>query len=65
MFMDQKTQYIFLSFCLLRAAPVAYGSSQVRGLSGAVAAGLYHSHSNARFKPHLRPTPQLTVTPDP
>ena len=27
------------------------------------AAGLRHSHSNARSKPHLQPTPQLTVTP--
>ena len=25
---------------------------------------LHHSHSNARSKPHLRPMPQLTATPD-
>ena len=36
------------------AAPAAYGGSQARGL--------YHSHSNARSKPRLRPTPQLTAT---
>ena len=34
----------FVFFCLLafsRAAPMAYGDSQARGLIGAVAAGLY------------------------
>ena len=35
------------AFCLFRAAPAAYGGSQARGLVGAVAAGLHHSHSNA------------------
>ena len=53
------------SFLLFRAAPVAYGDSQARGQIGAVAAGLHHSHSNTRPKPHLRPTPQLTATLDP
>ena len=53
-----------LSF-FFRAAPVAYGDSQARGLIGAVPAGLGHSHSNARSEPHLRPTPQLMATPDP
>ena len=57
--------FSFFVFCLFRAAPAAYGSSQARGLIGAVAAGLRHSHSNDRSKPHLRPTPQLTATPDP
>ena len=38
---------------------MAYGSSQGRGRIGAAAAGLCHSHSNARYEPHLRPTPQL------
>ena len=38
---------------LFRAAPVAYGSSQVRGRIRATAAGLYHSHSNARSEPLL------------
>ena len=36
-----------------------------RGLLGAVATGLCHSHSNARSEPHLRPTPQFTATLDP
>ena len=44
---------------------MAYGGSQARGRIGAVAAGLHHSHSNARSGPRLRPTPQLTATPDP
>ena len=35
-------------FCLFRAAPVADGGSQAGGRIGAVAAGLDHSHSNAR-----------------
>ena len=48
-----------------RAAPAAYGDSQARGLIRATAAGLHHSHSNARSKPCLRPTPQCTATPDP
>ena len=46
--------FYFLSFCLSRAAPVAYGGSQARGAIGAVAASLHHSHSNAGSEPrHL------------
>jgi len=44
---------------------VAYGGSQARGLIRAVAINLRHSHSNSGSEPHLRPTPQLTATPDP
>ena len=36
-----------LVFCLFRAAPAAYGSSQTKHQIGAAAAGLYHSHRNA------------------
>ena len=50
--------WVFLSF---RAAPVAYGGSQVRGGIRATAAGLHHSHSNFRFEPHPWPMPQLTA----
>ena len=50
---------------LIRAAPAAYGGSQARGQIEAVAASLCQSHSNAGSEPHLRPTPQLTETPDP
>ena len=57
----------FFSFCpfaFSRAAPMAYGGSQARGLIRAVATGLHHSHSNGGSEPHPRPTPQLTATPD-
>ena len=57
--------YIFFVFCLFRAAPSAYGGSQARGLIRAIPPGLCHGHSNAGSEPSLRPTPQLTATPDP
>ena len=43
----------FFFFCLFRAAPAAYGSSQAGGQIGAADAGLRHSHSNTGSKPHL------------
>ena len=52
-------------FSFLMAVSVAYGGSQVRDQTRAAAAGLLHSHSNARSEPHLWPTPQLVATPDP
>ena len=55
--------FFFQSFCLFRAAPMAYGVSQARDEIRAVAASLYHS--NARHEPRLLPTPQLTSMPDP
>ena len=57
--------FFFCLFAFSRAAPVAYGGSQARGLMGAVATSLCQSHSNTESKPHLQPTPQLTATPDP
>ena len=45
--------FILFIFLVFRAVPVAYGGSQARGQFGAVAAGLYHSHSNARSELHL------------
>ena len=56
---------IFFFFVFYRATPAAYGSSQARGLIGAMAAGLHHSHSNVGSEPHLWPTPELMATPDP
>ena len=47
---------LFFVFCLFRATPKAYGGPQARGLIGAVAAGLHHSHSNTGSEPHLQPT---------
>ena len=58
--------YLFIYFGLFvfsRAAPTAYGGSQARGPIGAVTAGW--SHSSAGSEPHLRPTAQVTATPDP
>ena len=51
-------------FCFVfsRAAPAACGGSQARGLIGAVAAGLRHSHSNSGSELRLRPTAELTAT---
>ena len=56
--------YLFI-FCLFRAASMAYGGSQARGLIKAVAASLHQSHSNARSEPCLQPIPQLMATQDP
>ena len=44
---------VFLSFSLYRAASMAYGGSQARGLIRAVAADLCQNHSNARSKTGL------------
>ena len=49
--------FLFFSSFFFRDAPVAYGSSQVMGQIGAVAAGLRHSHSNAETELPLQPTP--------
>ena len=62
----------FFFFLLLRATPIAYGSSQARGQIQAVAAGLelqlpaYTTvHSNMGAEPCLQPTPRLMATSDP
>ena len=52
-----------LTYCLFRAAVVAYGGSQARGQIGAAAPSLCHSSTGS--EPCLRPTPQLTATLDP
>ena len=57
--------FFFFFFLHFLADTVAYGDSQSRSPIGPMAAGLHHSHSNARFEPLLQPTPQLTATPDP
>ena len=41
--------FLFFVF-FFRATPTAYGSSQDRGWIRDVAAGLHHSHNNARFQ---------------
>ena len=57
--------FVFVFILLFRAATMAYGGSQARGLMGAVAAGLCLSHSNAGSQLRLQPTPQLPATLDP
>ena len=54
-----------LIFFFFMAAPAACRSAQARGPTGAAAAGLRYSHSNARSELHLRPTLQLLATLDP
>ena len=44
---------------------MADGGSQARDQFRAVAAGLYHSHSNKGSEPCLLPTPQLMAMLDP
>ena len=43
---------------------MAFGTSQARGQIKVAAAGLHHSHSNTKSKPHLQPILQLTATLD-
>ena len=57
--------FVLFCFGLFRAAPAAYGGSQAKGQIRAVAAGLYHSNSNAGSELHLPPTLQLTAMLDP
>ena len=45
--------FCFVLLAFFRAAPPAYGGSQAKGLIGAVATCLHHSHSNARSEPRL------------
>ena len=51
--------FFFLFFCLFKAALMAYGRSQAKGLIriGTSATGLHHSHCHARSETHLGPTP--------
>ena len=56
---------LFTYFCLFRASPAAYGSSQAGGQIRAAAAGLDHSNSYMGPKPHLQPILQLMATLNP
>ena len=55
----------FFFFGHFRTTTKAYEHSQARDLSGAVAAGLHHSHSTSGSELHLGSTPQFTATLDP
>ena len=51
-----------LSVCVFKGHSA---SSQAQGRIRAAAAGLRHSHSNARSKLHLQPSQQLAAMLDP
>ena len=57
--------FFFGLFAISWATLEAYGGSQTRGLTGAVAASLRQSHSNTGSESCLKPTPQLTAMLDP
>ena len=44
---------LFIYLFIIKAAVVAYGSSQARSQIRAIAAGLHHSHSNVGSEPNL------------
>ena len=46
---NANLKFFFSVFCLFRATPTAYGSSQARGLIRAVAASLHHSSPQRRI----------------
>ena len=60
----QSCFFIFFSFLLFRATPVAYGSSRARGQIRTVAAGLHHRYSTAGSEPSLWPTPRQRQIPN-
>ena len=56
--------YLFIYFCFLGPHLWHMEVPQFRGWMGAMAAGLCHSHSNAKSELCLWTTPQLMATPD-
>ena len=57
-----KQQKNFLSF---QGRTHGIWKFPARGLIGAAAVGLHHSHSHTGSEPCLQPTPQFMATPDP
>ena len=53
--------HVFMYLFFFMAVPAAYWNSQARGRIGAAAAGLHHSHSNAKAELHLWPVLQLAA----
>ena len=47
--MENPILFFFFFFVFSRAASMAYGDSQARGLIGAIAAGLCHSNSGSEL----------------
>ena len=61
-----KKELLFLFIVLSFLGPRPWHMEVPRpGVKSATAASLHHSHSNARSKLHLQPTPQLTAMLDP
>ena len=61
--MIQPKKKFFFFVLLFRANPTAFGNSQARGRIRAIAAGLRHSHSDARSLTHrVRPGIKLTCS---
>ena len=54
--------YIYIVFCLFRAAFTAYGGSQARGPIRAEATCVCHSNTGSEL--HLQPTPQFMAMLD-
>ena len=52
-----KIRYLFFSFFLFIATPLAKGSAQARGQIGVAAAYLHHSRSNEGSEPCVRTAP--------
>ena len=57
--------FFFLSFCYFLGCSCDIWRFPGWGQIGAIAAGLYQSHSNAGSELRLQPTQQPTATPDP
>ena len=60
---SSNSTYLKVIFFFFKATPTALESSSARGLIGAAASGLCHSHTES--EPHLPPIPKLTATLDP
>ena len=56
-YVNLRLDFFFFFLLFLGPHPRHEEGSQVRGLIGATAAGLHHSHSNTGSKQHLQPKP--------
>ena len=63
--LDQRFFVSFCLFVLLGLHPRHMEVPRLRGLIGAVAAGLRQGHSNVGSELRLQPTPQFMAMPDP
>ena len=56
-----RERFFYFSFLLFRATPAAHGRLPARGQIRAAAAGLYHSHGNAKSERYLQPILQRWI----